>query len=195
MTSSRESTDRGQSKDPAHDAPLDDGVPLDDEVPPDALTRLRAVCLSFPDAYEEPAWTGIRWRIRTRTFAHVYRTDLTRSPSPGARAMTTEAGLSTTLTFRSHGEEFEALTSAGAPFFRMSWGANVVGMRVDDTTEWDEVRELLTESYCVQAPKRLAARVNAEIAHAETANAETANAETAHTETAHAEIWTAPTEA
>ncbi|WP_225882381.1 MmcQ/YjbR family DNA-binding protein [Streptomyces aureocirculatus] len=159
---------RRQSTDPAHDVPMDDVpmddaptdvVPLDDEIPPDALAHLRAVCLSFPDAYEEPAWTGIRWRVRTRTFAHVYRTDLTRSSAPAARAMTTTAGLSTTLTFRSHGEEFEALTSAGAPFFQLSWGANVVGMRLDGTTAWDEVRELLTESYCVQAPKRLAARV------------------------------------
>lgn len=132
------------------------------EVPLDVLARLRAVCLSFPDVYEEPAWTGIRWRVRTHTFAHVYRTDWARSASPSARALAT-GGLTTTLTFRSGGEEFEALTNAGAPFFRVSWGANVVGMRLDtDTvtgTDWAEVAELLTESYRVQAPKRLAARV------------------------------------
>ncbi|EPH42272.1 MmcQ/YjbR family DNA-binding protein [Streptomyces aurantiacus] len=142
----------------------------DAEVPLDVLTHLRAVCLSLPDAYEEPAWTGVRWRVRTRTFAHVYRTDLTRSDSPSARAIATE-GLTTTLTFRSHGEEFEALTNAGAPFFRVSWGANVVGMRLgadtdtdmDTDTDWSEVAELLTESYCVQAPKRLAAQVMGQV--------------------------------
>lgn len=133
-------------------------TPDDDEVPLDVLAHLRAVCLNLPDAYEEPAWTGVRWRIRTATFAHVYLTDWTRSDSPSARAIATE-GRTTTLTFRSHGEEFEALTHAGAPFFRLSWGRNVVGMRLDEATDWAEVTELLTESYCVQAPKRLAARV------------------------------------
>ncbi|MFE0172388.1 MmcQ/YjbR family DNA-binding protein [Streptomyces sp. NPDC059002] len=130
----------------------------DDEVPLDVLTHLRTVCLNLPDAHEEPAWIGTRWRIRTATFAHVYLTDWTRSASPSARAIATE-GLTTTLTFRSHGEEFEALTNAGAPFFRLSWGRNVVGMRLDGATDWAEVAELLTESYRVQAPKRLAARV------------------------------------
>jgi hypothetical protein len=28
------------------------------------LTRLRAICLALPDAHEEHAWVGIRWRIR-----------------------------------------------------------------------------------------------------------------------------------
>lgn len=131
---------------------------VDAEVPLDVLTSVRAVCLSLPEAYEEPAWTGVRWRVRTHTFAHVYLTDWTRSASPSARAIATP-GLTTTLTFRSHGEEFEALTSAGAPFFRLSWGTNVLGMRLDADTDWSEVAELLTESYRVQAPKRLAARL------------------------------------
>ncbi|MFH9073197.1 MmcQ/YjbR family DNA-binding protein [Streptomyces alboflavus] len=134
-------------------------IPDDDEVPLDVLTHLRAVCLNLPEAHEEPAWIGTRWRIRTATFAHVYLTDLSRSDSPSARAIATE-GLTTTLTFRSGGEEFEALTHAGAPFFRVSWGRNVVGMRLDGDTDWAEVTELLTESYRVQAPKRLAARID-----------------------------------
>lgn len=33
-------------------------------------------------------------------------------------------------------------------------------MVVDDDTGWDEVAELLTESYCLLAPKRLAALVD-----------------------------------
>ena len=32
-------------------------------------------------------------------------------------------------------------------------------MVVDDATDWDEVCELVTESFCLLAPKRLAARV------------------------------------
>ena len=35
------------------------------------VARLAATALTLPDAYEEDAWTGVRWRIRGRTFAHV----------------------------------------------------------------------------------------------------------------------------
>ena len=40
--------------------------------------------------------------------------------------------------------------------FRAGWGSNVVGLLLDDDTDWDEVVELLTDSYCLQAPARLA---------------------------------------
>ena len=45
------------------------------DVPPENLDRLRPICLGLPETYEEPAWVGIRWRIRTRTFAHVLTLD------------------------------------------------------------------------------------------------------------------------
>jgi hypothetical protein len=78
------------------------------------------VCLRLPEAYEEPAWIGLRWRVRQRTFAHAYVVD-GEEPGPGCR-----------LTFRSPGDE----------------------------TDWAEVGELLTESYCLLAPKKLVARVD-----------------------------------
>ena len=36
-----------------------------------------------------------------------------------------------------------------------------MNMTLDADTDWTEVTELLAESYCVLAPKRLAARVRA----------------------------------
>jgi hypothetical protein len=63
------------------------------------------------------------------------------------------------MTFRSSGPELDALRAAGHPFFRPGWGTNVVGMVIDDDVDWDEVAELLTESYCILAPKKLAALV------------------------------------
>ncbi|MGA9714493.1 MAG: hypothetical protein WBQ48_01555, partial [Aeromicrobium sp.] len=39
-------------------------------------------------------------------------------------------------------------------------GSNVVGLVLDDDTSWDEVAELVVESYCVQAPPRLVAQVD-----------------------------------
>ena len=127
------------------------------DVPAEVLARLRAVCLGLPESYEEPAWVGTRWRIRKRTFAHVLAID-SEWPSAYVRAMRPD-GPVTALTMRSPIPELDALTSAGHPFYRPDWGPNVLGMIVDADTDWVEVAELVTESYCIQAPKRLAAQV------------------------------------
>lgn len=111
------------------------------DVAPEILDRLRPICLGLPEAYEEPAWIGVRWRIRKRTFAHVYTRDE-----------------HTAMTFRSPGEEIQALIATGPPFTKADWGVDVVRMSLEGEVDWDEVEELLTESYRVQAPKKLAQR-------------------------------------
>ena len=58
------------------------------------------------------------------------------------------------------GDEVMALQHLGAPYFKASWGTNVVGLVLDAATDWQEVAELLTDSYCVQAPAHLAAAVD-----------------------------------
>jgi hypothetical protein len=62
--------------------------------------------------------------------------------------------------FRSSGGELGALRESGLPFFGPPWRADEVGMVLGDDVDWDEVAELLTESYCVQAPKKLAAQLD-----------------------------------
>jgi hypothetical protein len=121
------------------------------------LARLRPIALGLPGAYEERAWVGTRWRVRGRTFAHVLEIASGR-PQSHARAAGT-AGPCWVLTFRSAGLELEALRRTGAPFFAPPWRGNEVGMLLADGVDWDEVAELLTESYCLLAPKRLAASV------------------------------------
>jgi hypothetical protein len=64
------------------------------------------------------------------------------------------------LTFRAPGDEIGGLVASGHPFFKPGWGADVVGMVLDDGVDWDEVAELLTDSYRVLAPKRLATLVD-----------------------------------
>jgi hypothetical protein len=126
-------------------------------VPPEILDRLRQICLGLPEAYEEPAWVGIRWRIRKRTFAHALTVDPEHQVVIGRAAGTDEPVC--LMTFRAAGAELEALVRSGHPFFKASWGENVVGIVFDDDVDWDEIAELLTDSYCVLAPKRLAATV------------------------------------
>lgn len=127
---------------------------LDDaDVAPEIVARLRSVCLGLPDAYEELAWVGTRWRIRGRTFAHVL-TIAAGWPPAYARAAGSKGPI-TVVTFRSSGPELDALGNSGHPFFRPRWLPDIVGMVLDDGAEWDEVAELLVESYRVLAPRRL----------------------------------------
>lgn len=131
---------------------------MSDEPSEELVARVRAICLELPDAYEEPAWTGTRWMVRKKTFAHVLAVDHD-SPPVLARAAE-EVGPATVVTFRAAGEELEMLMHAGHPFFYAGWGRDAIGLVLDDGTDWDEVDELLTESYCVMAPKQLVARVD-----------------------------------
>jgi hypothetical protein len=127
------------------------------DVSPEILDRLRPICLGLPETYEEPAWVGTRWRIRQRTFAHVLTVDPDHQAAYAWAANTDEPLC--VMTFRSPGDELDALVNSGPPFFKPGWGADVVGIVLAGAIDWEEVAELLTESYCVLAPKRLAARV------------------------------------
>jgi hypothetical protein len=127
--------------------------------PPDRVVgRLRSICLALPEAYEEPAWVGVRWRVRSRTFGHVLSIDQGWPPAY-ARAAATD-GPAHVLMFRSTGAELEALRSAGAPFFSTPWRRDEIGVALTDRTDWVEIAELVTESYCTQAPRRLVALVD-----------------------------------
>ena len=128
------------------------------DVPHEILTELRARCLALPEAYEEQAWAGTRWRIRKRTFAHVLTVDPDHHMAY-ARGAATDQPICV-LTFRSPGDEIEALVTSGHPFYKAGWGVDVVVMVLDDGVDWVEVAELLTESYRVLAPKRLALLVD-----------------------------------
>ncbi|MEV0717374.1 MmcQ/YjbR family DNA-binding protein [Asanoa sp. NPDC050611] len=125
------------------------------DVPPEILDRLSRICLGLPEAYEEDAWVGVRWRVRKATFAHVLTVDPERSPAH-AEAVGTTSPL-VVMTFRAADDEVGAFANGGPTYFRTDWGRNVVGLRFTTRTDWGEVRELLTESYRIQAPKKLAA--------------------------------------
>lgn len=116
-------------------------VPVTDrpDVPPEYLARLRQL-LDFPECGEEPAWTGVRWRVRQATVAHAF----------GGEDQLFR------VTFRAEPEEVTAFEHLGPRYFRVGQEGNAVGVLLDERTDWDEVAELLTDSYCIQAPRRLA---------------------------------------
>jgi predicted DNA-binding protein (MmcQ/YjbR family) len=128
-------------------------VPSDVLVPEAWVDRLAAIALALPDAYQEEAWVGERWRVRGRTFAHVLPVDPQR-----VRAYALSVGIDdahTVLTFRAEPAELEAMVRSGPRYFKAGWGEDVCGIVIDDHVDWEEVRELVTESYCRLAPRKL----------------------------------------
>lgn len=129
------------------------------DVPPELIARLGQLCLELPDAYEEDAWIGVRWRVRKNTFAHVFAADQ-QWLAGFAPALAAEERAVSVLAFRAQDPERDVLVRSGLPFFKVDWGEDVVGMLLDGEPDWQEVRELLTESYCLRAPKKLVALVD-----------------------------------
>ena len=115
------------------------------DVPDEVLTRLRAIASTLPETEEAQAWVGRYFRIRKKNVVHVLAID---HPTLGPQTL---------LILRADPEEREVLLKIGRPFFRPGWGTNTLGVVVDDETDWEEVAELVTESYRVLAPKKLTA--------------------------------------
>lgn len=111
----------------------------------DVETRLRDICRSLPEVVEKPfgGHTAPSYRIRDRLFM-----------------MTSEDGLS--MIFKAGPGVQEALvTEAPERFFVPAYVGHKgwVGARLDTDQDWDEIAELIEDSYRVIAPKRLAALV------------------------------------
>lgn len=118
------------------------------EVPPEWVARLDAVLSRFPECRAEKAWAGTRWRVRSATVAHLF----------GGEDQLLR------VTFRADPDEVAAFVHLGGPRFRVGgWGSDAVGLVLDDPEhpiDLDELVELLTDSYCRQAPPALAALVD-----------------------------------
>ena len=124
----------------------------------DVVRRIAAIATRLPEVVEEDAWTGVRWRVRTHTFAHVMVAQ--EGYESAYRDITGDDSVRTVLTFRAAGDELLALTHAGLPFYKPPWSPTIIGMVLDDDTDWTEVAELITESYRFQAPQKLVRRLD-----------------------------------
>lgn len=114
-------------------------------VPAAWVERVGAVLDPLPDVRRERAWTGTRWVVRGHNVAHLFGGD---------------DGL-VRITFRAPMDEVAAFEHLGHPYFRVGRSGDVVGLVLDDLPiDAAELRELLVESYCVQAPHELVVRVD-----------------------------------
>ncbi len=121
--------------------------------PVELLEPLRKICLALPDAYEEQAWVGTRWCIRKHTFAHVV--PIVDGWPPAYFKAAGTIGPTNVLTFRTPESEFYKRGQPGDRFFWPGWFPNLIGLRLDDPVDWSEVAELIEDSYCILAPRRL----------------------------------------
>ncbi len=71
----------------------------------------------------------------------------------------------TLLVLRADPDELDALLAIGHPYFAPRAGRGRVGVRFTDHTDWEEIRELVIESYRRLAPKKLIARLDQQGAH------------------------------
>ena len=116
------------------------------------MERARTICLALPEVtvrVDEP-------RVTARSAAHSF--DIRRRSFCLLVAWESPTGQPVTLlVLRADPEEREALLSIGRPFFASRAGRDRIGVLLTDDTDWEEIRELVTESYRVIAPKKLTA--------------------------------------
>jgi phosphoribosylglycinamide formyltransferase-1 len=111
------------------------------------LTRLSALCLSLPEAARELQAGHAMFRVRARTFAYF----LDDHHGDGKVALTVKVA---------PGENAELVATDSTRFFLPSYigPKGWVALRLDaGEPDWVEVAELVTDSYRLVAPKRLAA--------------------------------------
>jgi hypothetical protein len=128
----------------------DAGAPV--EIPQDIVERVRTRCLALPevtvrvDESLSPARsTAWSFEVRRRSFCLlVARRDPAGRPVP-------------LLVLRADPDERDALLAIGHPFFPTQTGRDRIVVLLTGDTDWAEVRELVTESYRVLAPKKLSA--------------------------------------
>lgn len=111
-----------------------------------ALDTLRLICLSLPEAEERETWDAPTFRIRDKIFAMVH--DVKMRPSvwfkapPGTQSLLTEAAP----------DRFFVPPYVG----HKGW----VGLWLDTPLDYEEVAALITRSWRMTAPKRLAATLS-----------------------------------
>ena len=107
------------------------------------MARIKELCLALPEAVEKPfgGHTAPSFRVHDKLFV-----------------MTSEDG--TTMTCKAPPGVQQALVAAAPDRFfvpRYVGHKGWVGARLDVEHDWDEIAELIEDSYRMTAPKRLAA--------------------------------------
>ncbi len=122
------------------------------EVADDMVERVRAMCLALPEVAVRVDYS------RTSTRSTAYSFDIRRRSFCLLVAIGKPTGKTVPLLrLRAHPDERQALLSTGHPYFVPRSGPDRIGVLLTDDTDWEEIGELVTESYRILAPKKLSA--------------------------------------
>ncbi len=115
------------------------------------LGRLRATTYRFPGVREEAVGAAIRWRVRGQIFAHFVAIE--NGWPPAFAAASGLQGPVAVLAFRvgPHSRRPERFDQA--PYFKIPWAPDLVGVNLDAVMDWDDVAEGIEDSYRLQAPR------------------------------------------
>jgi hypothetical protein len=111
---------------------------------------LRRVCLAFPEAHEVEAWGEPTFRVRNKLFA-MYAAPSNHHGGGRPAVWCKAAPGNQALMVRAEPERYFVPPYVGPS----GW----VGIWLDRNSDWSEVKELMSDSYRLVAPKRLAALV------------------------------------
>lgn len=118
-------------------------------IEPYILDQLRDICLELPEAVESEAFGAPTFQIRTKNFAMTHR-DRGDRPSVWVKG--------------APGHQEMLVAALPDRYFRPPYmGKNGwIGCWLDDTAmpDWDEIEDLVIESYQLIAPKRLAGQID-----------------------------------
>jgi hypothetical protein len=115
------------------------------DVPDAVFERVEAMCSALPEVTLRTDKWAHAFEVRRRVFTFL----LSAADAAGTQM--------TALVVSADVDERRALLAIGHPYFPPSSGERRLGIVVDDATDWDEVAELIIESYRLTAPKKLSA--------------------------------------
>ncbi len=122
------------------------------EIPEDILERIRALCMGLPEVTVRVDYSRVRARSTAYSFDIRRRSFCLLVAREGATAEALPL-----LVLRATPGERAALMSIGHPFFVPRAGRDRIGVVLTEATDWEEIRDLVIESYRVLAPKKLTA--------------------------------------
>ena len=118
------------------------------EVPSDIVERVTGICLALPEvAVRVDGWAQ-SFDIRRRSFCLLIAVERDGRNAP-------------LLILRSVSPERDVLLAIGLPYFVPRQAReDRLGVLITPETDWGEIRELVTDSYRVLAPKKLIALID-----------------------------------
>jgi hypothetical protein len=112
------------------------------------LARLRAICLTLPEAHEVEAWGEPTFRVRNRMFA-MHATADTHHGAGRPAAWIKSLHVTQDLLVRGEPARYFVPAYVG----KSGW----VGVHLDRGADWEVIGELLRDAWRLAAPKKLAA--------------------------------------